>query len=114
MYGHDAYLYLLRCLMEQIDLKDTGKHQERIKLLQQQLHSLVEKPNFPSVLFQALAGLEIKDEFLSQLSKALKLTPTQDIVLALGLSQAPDKTIRREGTDNCTDESSVITLFHED
>lgn len=97
LYGHDAYLYLLRCLMEQIDLKDSAKSQQRFQLLQQQLLQLIDKPNFPSVLFQALSGLELKEDFLNQLSKALKLNLAQDIVLALGLAQAPEKSIRHEG-----------------
>lgn len=112
MYGSDAHLYLLRCLMEQIDFKDAGKHQERMKLLQQQLQHLVDKPNFPSVLFQALVGLDaVKEDFLGQLSKALKLTPVQELLLALGLSQAPDKTIRHEGKDTPTSSESTDQLW---
>jgi len=100
LYGPDAYLFLLRCLLEQIDLKDNMKNQQnqqRLQLLQQQLLHLVDKPNFPSILFQVFTGLELRDEFLNQLSKALKLSLAQEVVLGLGLAQAPEQSIRREG-----------------
>lgn len=97
--------------MEQIDLKDSAKSQQRFQLLQQQLLQLIDKPNFPSVLFQALSGLELKEDFLNQLSKALKLNLAQDIVLALGLAQAPEKSIRHEGTPPLHNPSDFFLQF---
>jgi hypothetical protein len=107
LYGQDAYLYLLRCLVEQIDFKDQKgqKDQQRIQLLRTQLQHLNGKPNYASLLLQAFAGMELKEEFLIQFAKLLKLTLAEEIILALGIAQSSEKNIKHEGMAPTTSES---------
>ncbi len=92
-------MYLLRCLIEQIDFKDSKnqKDQHRLQVLNQQLQLLHNHPNYASIITQALSGLELNNEFLSQFCKLSKLALGQEIVIALGLSLATDKATKQEG-----------------
>lgn len=100
LYGHDAYLYLLRCLVDQIDLKDQKgqKDQLKIQLLKEELNHLAKQPNFISVICQTLEGIDsIHEEFISQFSKVLKLPLAQEILVALAVAHSVDPSVRQEG-----------------
>ena len=106
LYGNDAFLYLVRCLVEQIDFADHKgqKDQYRIQLLQQQISNLSQEPNFASTILQVLAGFELKEEFLVQFCKALKLPLAQEILIGLSVAQSPDKTVELEGMSSLSRE----------
>ncbi|KAL6040721.1 CCR4-NOT core subunit cdc39, partial [Balamuthia mandrillaris] len=99
LYGHDAYLYLLRCLVEQIDVKDykIQKDHPKIQLLHQQTLELSKQPNFASVVLQAMAGMEFREDFLTRFCKHLKLPLAQEVLLALGAAQASEAGVLQEG-----------------
>jgi hypothetical protein len=103
LYGHDAFLYLLRSLFSSIDFKDTKsqKDQYRITLLQQELNLLLKQHQFASDICIALEGLDLplpQDDLINSLSKFLKLTPQHEIMIALAFAQSVDQHLRQQGS----------------
>jgi CCR4-NOT transcription complex subunit 1 len=100
LYGYDAQLHLLRCLVEEIDFRDqkSQKDQARAQLFTAEIQRLQDAPNFPSLLCQAIerAG-SVQDDFLSHFVKTTKLPLAHQIALAVGLVQAGDVTLQSEG-----------------
>jgi len=100
MYGFDAQLHLLRCLVEEIDFRDqkSQKDQARVQLFIQEIHRLQDAPNFPSLLCQAIERVgNIHDDFLSSFVKTTKLPLAQQIALGVGLVQTGDEVLQAEG-----------------
>ena len=99
LYGHDAYLFLLRSLVSNIDFKDVKqKDQLRIQLLNQETVNLLRQPNFASCICQALDGIEsVQEDFISQFSKVLKLPLAQEILISVGLCHSVDPNLKAEG-----------------
>eukprot|EP01114_Cavostelium_apophysatum_P013415 TRINITY_DN3247_c0_g1_i5.p1 TRINITY_DN3247_c0_g1~~TRINITY_DN3247_c0_g1_i5.p1 ORF type:complete len:2234 (+),score=701.16 TRINITY_DN3247_c0_g1_i5:75-6776(+) len=100
LYGHEAYLLLLHTLIGNIDFRDQKgqKDQFRIQLLSQELLSMQKSPNLPSLICQALEGVEsLQEEFLAHFSKVLKLQLSQEILVGLGLAHSVDAHVRSEG-----------------
>lgn len=101
LYGQDAYIYLISCLVEQIDFRDSkgAKDQLKIQLLKEEIGTLTKQPNFASVICQAFEGIDtLHEEFIVHFSKCLKLTLSQEILLALGLASSAAPNIQAEGT----------------
>lgn len=94
-HGNEAYTHLFRCLFAYIDLsfdaKNGGKDNHQIQLLVQEIHTLLVKPNLPSVLCSALDNpisnkeLIITQQLLTTLSKQLKLNNIEEIAFSLSL-----------------------------
>jgi CCR4-NOT transcription complex subunit 1 len=100
MYGFDAQLHLLRCLVEEIDFRDqkSQKDQARVQLFIQEIQRLQDAPNFPSLLCQAIERVgNIHDDFLSSFVKTTKLPLAQQIALGVGLVQTGDEVLQAEG-----------------
>jgi CCR4-NOT transcription complex subunit 1 len=100
MYGFDAQLHLLRCLVEEIDFRDqkSQKDQARVQLFIQEIQRLQDAPNFPSLLCQAIERCgNIHDDFLSSFVKTTKLPLAQQIALGVGLVQTGDEVLQAEG-----------------
>jgi len=99
LYGHDAFLYLLRSLVSNIDFRDPKpKDQTKLQLLHQEIVQLVKQPNFASCICQAIEAIEhLQEDFVSNFSKALKLSPQHELLIALGLAHSVDPNIKQEG-----------------
>jgi hypothetical protein len=100
LYGQDAYVYLICCLVEQIDFSDVKgpKDQLKIQLLKEEIGHLSKQPNFASVICQAFESVDsLHDDFLSHFSKCLKLALPQEILLALGLASGVSPSVQAEG-----------------
>ena len=100
LYGQDAYVYLICCLVDQIDFRDVKgpKDQLKMQLLKEEMGHLSKQPNFASVICQAFEGVDsLQDDFISHFSKCLKLALPQEILLALGLASSADPSVQVEG-----------------
>ncbi|CAN0437215.1 unnamed protein product, partial [Hapterophycus canaliculatus] len=63
LYGEDARLFLLQCLVEETGFKEQRAHThhgnkdaQKIQLLQHELAQAADKPNFVSAICRALEG----------------------------------------------------------
>jgi CCR4-NOT transcription complex subunit 1 len=100
LYGQDAYVYLICCLVEQIDFRDVKglKDQLKMQLLKEEMGHLSKQPNFTSVICQAFESVDsLQDDFISLFSKCLKLALPQEILLALGLAYAAAPSVQAQG-----------------
>ena len=100
LYGQDAYVYLICCLVEQIDFRDIKgqKDQLKMQLLREEIGQLTKQPNFVSVICQAFEGVDtLHEEFITHFSKCLKLALSQEILLALGLASSAYPNVQVEG-----------------
>eukprot|EP00727_Mastigamoeba_balamuthi_P003591 m51a1_g13229 hypothetical protein (191) ;mRNA; f:1748-2608 len=104
LYGHDAYLYMMRCLVEFADgirEKLPKEHQSKANLLREQLVLLASQGNFSSVLQQVLDGVlepGSAEEWISSLARALRLPPAAELAVCLALAQHPsDAALAAEG-----------------
>ncbi|CAM9404481.1 unnamed protein product [Chrysoparadoxa australica] len=109
LYGQDAQVFLLQCLVEHVDLKDEGDKGKKenggkdsaqsrglvLQLLQHQISKAANQANFASLLCQALTlgtlsrGVQLGCEYLESFGRVLKLTLAQQITVAVSLAQAP-------------------------
>ncbi len=111
MYGQDAYSFLLRFLLEGIDLKAdvneqrSQKDQCRLQLLGQECGTLlIDKPFFISMLGRTLEGLlestsptPLPDDFVPKISRLIKLSPAQELTLGLSLLNSIEPKLQQEG-----------------
>lgn len=102
LYGPDAFLFLLRSLITNIDFKDqrAQKDQFRIQLLTMELAAAFKLPNFTSIICQTIEVVDsgkVNEEFLVQFCKTLKLSLPQEIALGISLAQSADSNVRQEG-----------------
>ena len=83
MYGEGAFVYLIQCLVEEIDFRDTKlqKDQLKVQLLAQEFGKLASKPNFTQAVCQIFGGATLAspltEEFLVTLIKAIKAPMNQ-------------------------------------
>ena len=98
LYGHDARLYLLRCLVDHIDFRDqkSGKDALKVTLLNQELAKVSGRQNFVSIVCQALENVSITEEFLQVFVKMVKLSLPHQVSLALALAHSLDKAVQDE------------------
>ncbi|CAM9443097.1 unnamed protein product [Choristocarpus tenellus] len=134
LYGEDARLFLLQCLVEETGFKEQkahshhpGKDAQKIQLLQLEVAQATAEPNFVTAVCRALegsaAGVEkdnraeahtrhtgrgggqshqqgphrITEEFLSGFCRSLKLSPPQQVAVALGLARSQNPFVSKEG-----------------
>eukprot|EP00736_Rhodelphis_marinus_P014468 Rmarinus@m.14689 len=91
-YGSDARQYLLRCLVDQIDFRDTKstslKDSLKIHLLSAEFNQLSSRPNFHTLVAHALEGLKGSDvEILNNFCRVLKLSTAQQILVGLAVCE---------------------------
>ena len=83
MYGEGAFIYLIQCLVEEIDFRDAKlqKDQLKVQLLAQEFGKLAGKPNFTQAVTQifgsATLATPLTEEFLVALVKAIKAPMNQ-------------------------------------
>ena len=96
-YGYAATLSVLKSLLGKIDLKST-RDQPKMQLLLQALDLLSTRANFVSLVCQAFDDMEpLPHDFLHKLSKALKLTAQQDLLLGIALIHSHRPISKAEG-----------------
>eukprot|EP01050_Picozoa_sp_SAG11_P016654 SAG11_NODE_2300_length_3551_cov_1.734067_2_plen_367_part_00 len=98
LYGHDARLYLLRCLVDHIDFRDqkSGKDALKVTLLNQELAKVSGRQNFVSIVCQALENVSITEDFLQVFVKMVKLSLPHQVALALALAHSLDVNVQDE------------------
>ena len=83
MYGEGAFIYLIQCLVEEIDFRDAKlqKDQLKVQLLATEFGKLAGKPNFTQAVTQifgsATLATPLTEEFLVALIKAIKAPMNQ-------------------------------------
>lgn len=114
LYGEDARIFLLRCLMEEIDFRDSSRnnahHKDHLKiqLLTHEISQASTKPNFTTAICEAMQATisgpitngnnnsirdgspfhqSLTEEFLHQFCKLLKLPIPQQIAIGVALVQ---------------------------
>ncbi|CAM9995344.1 unnamed protein product [Discosporangium mesarthrocarpum] len=135
LYGEDARLFLLQCLVEETGFKEQKPHAhhpskeaQKIQLLQHEVALATLEPNFVSAICRALEGSaagsagrdphwdvphshtrgrggpqsqqgphRVTEEFLAGFCRALKLSPPQQVAVALGLARSQNPAVSREG-----------------
>lgn len=104
LYGDSALVFLLSCLLEEIDFRDQKLQKDQLKaqLLAQEFARLASLPNFVTIFCDAIARASLpqalQEDFLHAIAKAVKATTTQQLAMGLGLAQCGDTTLRAEGT----------------
>jgi len=108
--GFEAERYLFRCLVSSIDfasdVKSTGKDLHQTQLFKECLVASLYKPSFSSVLCYAIENpLQFQESqkfptnLVSQISKLLKLTQLQEIVLAILLKESAKEDVKKSSLD---------------
>ena len=104
LYGESAFVYLLICLVEEIDFRDPKlqKDQLKVQLLTQEFSKVAARPNFVSLFCEIIAKAALptplQEDFLHAVAKAVKATSAQQLAMGLGLAQCSDQAIRAEGS----------------
>ena len=103
LYGESAFVFLLCCLLEEIDFRDPKLQKDLLKaqLLAQEFAKLASKPNFVTlfceVLGKAALPAQLQEDFLHAVAKAVKATTAQQLTMGLALAQCGDTALRGEG-----------------
>lgn len=88
---------MFKNLLSKIDLK-SARDQPKMQLLLQALDALSQKSNFVTHLCQAFEDMEpLPHDFLHKFSKALKLSPSQDLMLGTALVHSHRPISKAEG-----------------
>lgn len=88
---------MFKNLLSKIDLKST-RDQFKMQLLQQEIGALANQNNFVSLVCQAFEDMEpLPHDYLHKLSKALKLTGVQDLLLGVSLVHSHRPVSKAEG-----------------
>ncbi|KAH9125136.1 hypothetical protein AeMF1_004201 [Aphanomyces euteiches] len=103
LYGEDARVFLLSCLVREIDFRDTKSHKDSLKvqLLTHELGQAATRPNFTTFLCQAIdvagnGSSVITEEFLTQFCKVIKLSLAQQITIGLSFAQSDVRGVAQE------------------
>ena len=115
LYGTDARLFVITCLLEDADLGDSHKHHntQKLALISQEVTALTRQANFATLLCQAFealdsrattngggvfgAGHHVTAEYLGAFASALKLPAGVMAAVALALSNSPVPSVASEG-----------------
>ena len=104
LYGQDAFVHLMRCLLEEVDFRDARlqKDQLKVQLLTQEFPQLTLRPNFVSALGEVFSSVALPsqmshEDFLQAVIKGVKATMPQQLALGFALAQHADETIRTMG-----------------
>lgn len=92
LYGQDARIFLLGCLIEEIDFRDskTQKDALRIQLLSHEMSQASLLPNFTSIMAQVMhKSTVVTEDFLAQFCKVAKLGIPQQTMMGLALASNP-------------------------
>lgn len=91
LYGDNARLYLLRCLVSEIDFSDVPAPgpgvfmPPKLTLLAEEIADMSTRPNSISILCKALESIPLPQDFFTQFAAALSLPLTPQVLIGLGL-----------------------------
>eukprot|EP01041_Mallomonas_annulata_P009060 gene9060-18769_t len=110
LYGEDARIYLIECLLDDIDFRDQRtngqKDSQKIAILQDEILRCMKKANFATILCQAFdggsrqkllqQGNKLPEDMLLNICKTLKLSTAQTLAFAFALIQSPYRSLNQE------------------
>lgn len=109
LYGSDARVFLLTCLISEVDPKADRHHSQKAQLIANELDRLLAAPNFSTLVCQAFealdpetrsrsaahafgsGGIQVTEGYLVHLGRACKLSQSHIVSLAVGLSSSPSE-----------------------
>ncbi|TMW60361.1 hypothetical protein Poli38472_000403 [Pythium oligandrum] len=105
LYGEDARIFLLNCLVKDIDFRDARTQQKdalKIQLLTHEIAQASSKPNFTTLICEAIegsaneakrtaTGRTVTEDYLTNFCKALKLSVPQQVTIGLSFAQGESK-----------------------
>lgn len=101
LYGGDAVLFLLKCLVGQIDFRDTKPQKDqqlRLQLLVNQIEQLPNKPNFVTLVSRAFEDVQsLHADFLNRFTRALRLNLGLEIMIGISLVRSHQASSHTEG-----------------
>ena len=115
MYGEGAFVYLLQCLVEEIDFRDAKlqKDQLKVQLLEKEFGKLASRPNFTQLVCQifgaATLASPLTEDFLITVVKAIKAPMIQQVALGLGLARSSEELLASEGAKFLRTKLSELT-----
>ncbi|KAE9361601.1 CCR4-NOT transcription complex subunit 1 [Phytophthora fragariae] len=100
LYGEDARIFLLNCLVKDIDFRDARGQKDalKIQLLTHEVSQASSRPNFTTFICEAIEGSSpdaaangsarlITEDFLQLFCKTLKLSLPQQVTVGLAFAQ---------------------------
>ncbi|KAG6976448.1 hypothetical protein JG688_00001370 [Phytophthora aleatoria] len=99
LYGEDARIFLLNCLVKDIDFRDARGQKDalKIQLLTHEVAQASSRPNFTTFICEAIegsspdsaavSGRHVTEEFLQLFCKTLKLSLPQQVTVGLAFAQ---------------------------
>ncbi|POM73330.1 CCR4-NOT transcription complex subunit, partial [Phytophthora palmivora] len=99
LYGEDARIFLLNCLVKDIDFRDARGQKDalKIQLLTHEVAQASSRPNFTTFICEAIegsspdsaavTGRHVTEEFLQLFCKTLKLSLPQQVTVGLAFAQ---------------------------
>ncbi|KAG1692874.1 hypothetical protein DVH05_024162 [Phytophthora capsici] len=99
LYGEDARIFLLNCLVKDIDFRDARGQKDalKIQLLTHEVSQASSRPNFTTFICEAIegsspdsaavSGRHVTEEFLQLFCKTLKLSLPQQVTVGLAFAQ---------------------------
>ncbi|KAG6606514.1 CCR4-NOT transcription complex subunit 1 [Phytophthora cinnamomi] len=100
LYGEDARIFLLNCLVKDIDFRDARGQKDalKIQLLTHEVAQASSRPNFTTFICEAIEGSSpdaaadgsarlVSEEFLQLFCKTLKLSLPQQVTVGLAFAQ---------------------------
>lgn len=99
LYGEDARIFLLHCLVQDVDFRDARGQKDALKLqlLAHEVAQASSRPNFTTFICEAIEGsapeadassaVAVTEEFLQLFCKTLKLSLPQQVTVGLAFAQ---------------------------
>jgi hypothetical protein len=98
-HGSDVYGFYLRCLLQQVDFRDSKSHKDNPKIaaLSAELTKLIDKPSSLLIIEQAFQGVPSFDDSLLTICRVLKLSVALHVLIALSLHRSGDSSWQSQG-----------------
>ena len=108
LYGEEATSFILRTLVESLDLKEpkpqekskspTSKDNAKLQLLAQEINELSAHSKFATHLLRAFQNINnISVSLISSLCELLHLSLAQELAVGLAFTQSPETSVQQKG-----------------
>ncbi|KAL8091899.1 uncharacterized protein LOC141692281 isoform X1 [Apium graveolens] len=113
-YGTEESILVLQTCFDQLNMhvKDY-KNMQLEPIFVSIFRSILNRPNFSTLLCQSLRSVPVNEEFLDSLSKALQLATPERIVVGLALSDSENPDVRMCGKNFCINQIAQLCSNHE-
>eukprot|EP00761_Pharyngomonas_kirbyi_P006841 gb/GECH01006850.1/.p1 GENE.gb/GECH01006850.1/~~gb/GECH01006850.1/.p1 ORF type:complete len:2071 (+),score=422.78 gb/GECH01006850.1/:1-6213(+) len=96
-FGYEAHIFLLSQLVSDIQ-DNTISDQQELQLFSQELANLTSKTNFTAYVIEAFSVVKVPlVDFVTQISRKLNFSLSQQVLIALGLSLSRDSQQQQSG-----------------